>query len=194
MAYVMIKKFPVLRLALLGLARSRVKEKIRSIEPYLKSKATIVDIGAGNGVIAETLDRRGYKVSALDVGDSSLVSTVVPDIYDGRKIPYNDKHFDIALLITVLHHISEPVTVLKEAMRVAQRVIIIEEVYNNKWEKYLTYWIDSLFNLEFFNHPHSNKTDAEWKSIFRDLGYKLVTDDQTKSFAVLRRSLYVLEQ
>lgn len=194
MAFTVVRKIPLLRWVLLGLARSRVKEKIRAITPYLESGDKVLDIGTGNGVIADTLLQNGYQVTPLDVANSSLVDSVAPEIYDGRRIPYPDGAYDVALLITVLHHIPQPEQVLAEASRVARRVVIIEEVYGSRFEQFLTYWIDSLFNLEFFGHPHSNKTDQGWKQAFRQLKLRLIAASSSRSLGVLRRVLYVVER
>lgn len=68
----------------------------------------------------------------------------------------------------MLHHAPDPDAVLAEVSIVARRIIVIEEIYGNGVEKYFTYAVDSLFNLEFFSHPHSNRTDSEWKKAFQE--------------------------
>jgi ubiquinone/menaquinone biosynthesis C-methylase UbiE len=145
-------------------------------------------------VLCEQLERRGHKVVALDVENLSFVESIVPRGYDGKVIPFADDSFDVGLLITVLHHCQDPNAVLAEAKRVAKKVVVIEEIYENAFEKYCTYAIDSLFNFQFFDHPRSNKTDAGWKSAFRDLGLELRHVEYSRSIGVLRRVTYVLER
>jgi len=67
------------------------------------------------------------------------------------------------MLLTVLHHTTDHETLVQEALRVAKKLIIIEDVYFNEVMRYTTYAMDSLVNLEFFGHPHSNRAYQEWK-------------------------------
>jgi len=84
---------------------------------------------------------------------------------------------------------------LLEAKRVSKKIIIIEEIYTNIFNKYLTYFIDSLLNLEFIGHPHTNKTDKEWKLLFGQLGLKLTDAKYSRTFLVkTRQVIYCLEK
>jgi len=71
-------------------------------------------------------------------------------LYDGKKIPYDDDSFDVALLITVLHHTPHPEKILQEAQRVAKKIVLVEDVYSTVFHKYVTYFFDSLVNFEFW--------------------------------------------
>lgn len=176
-----------------GLARWRVAEKVREIEPLLRPRDRILDIGSGNGVLCHALRERGYSVVPVDVRDGSFLSGVRPTIYDGEHLPFTEGGLDVALLITVLHHVARPETLLAEAKRVAHRIVLIEETYRTTTERLLTHAIDSVFNLEFVGHPHSNKTDAEWRATFDALALDLVSAGYTRSLGVLRRVTYLLE-
>jgi len=49
--------------------------------------------------------------------------------------------------------------------------VIIEDIYGGLVGKYATFFFDNLFNLEFFGHPHSNKSDEEWKKCFKKIRF-----------------------
>jgi len=181
------------RALLLKLAAPRARDTINHFARYLHPSESILDIGAGIGDITALLQGRGHPVTALDVQDFSLVPSVKPVIYDGQTMPFTDKQFDTALILTVLHHTPRPEQVLDEAIRVAQRVIITEDIFYTTLHKYATFFMDSLLNLEFFGHPHSNKTDAQWRALFKKKGLKLVGEKSMGSFGVLRHRMYVLE-
>ncbi len=159
--------------------------KIEHIEHLLPDAGNILDIGSGRGVVTRVLRERGFEVTPLDVRDRSTEPALSPVVYDGTAIPFPDKAFDCALLLTVLHHTPDPDAVLREAARVARRIIIIEDVYTNTLQKYLTFFTDSLFNLEFRGHPHSNRTDAEWRRSFERLGLTLVADEVVEKRVLL---------
>ena len=114
-----------------------------------------MDIGSGTCNVCEILSKKGYEITPLDVHDLSFVNNIKPVIYDGNKIPYANNKFDQTLILTVLHHTPNPEKILQEAKRVSKRIIIIENVYSNWLHKYLTYFFDSLLNLEFIGHPHT---------------------------------------
>lgn len=159
--------------------------KFEHIERLLPDAGSILDIGSGRGVVTSMLRDRGFQVTPLDVRDRSTEPALTPEVYDGTVIPFADKAFDCALLLTVLHHTPDPDAVLREASRVARRIIIVEDVYTNTLQKHMTFFTDSLFNLEFRGHPHSNRTDAEWRQTFERLGLTLAADEVVEKRVLL---------
>jgi SAM-dependent methyltransferase len=110
-------------------------EKARSVELVLdRPVGRVVDIGCGEGsVIAAlqgTLGAAGY--SGFEVAPAALEvarrrhydSPVEFALFDGRRIPSDDKAFDVAIISHVLEHVADPRSVLHEAARVASRVVI----------------------------------------------------------------------
>lgn len=157
-----------------ALSRSWAAGKIEHIAPFLPPPgSTILDIGSGTGMVTTMLRQQGYMVEPLDVRDRSLARDGKPTLYDGVRIPCADDQFDTALLLTVLHHTPDPDAVLREARRVAAEVIVVEDVFGNPLQKYLTFFTDSLFNMEFTGHPHSNRTDHDWRRTFPRLRLNL---------------------
>ncbi|MFH1656999.1 MAG: class I SAM-dependent methyltransferase [bacterium] len=167
---------------------------IKKISRYLRKEDRIIDIGAGTGNICELLTREQFQITPLDVKNLSFVKSVKPVIYNGNEIPFPDNDFDVSLLLTVLHHTPFPEKLVAEAVRVSRRIIIIEDIYTNKLHKYITYFIDSLLNFEFIGHPHTNKSDREWKALFTRLGLKLKKVEYIRSFLVFKQAIYYLEK
>ncbi|KKR78393.1 MAG: Methyltransferase type 11 [Candidatus Nomurabacteria bacterium GW2011_GWA2_40_9] len=174
--------------------KSRAKDMINKIKPFLDKNDAILDIGSGTCNVCQILFENHYKISPLDVQDLSFVNNIKPVIYDGVKIPYDNNKFDKVLILTVLHHTPNPENVLKEAKRVSKRIIIIEDIYSNWLHKYITYFFDSLLNLEFIGHPHTNKNDKQWKKTFKKLGLKLIDTKYDHSFLVFKHATYYLEK
>lgn len=174
------------------LGHDRAEELIARFEKFLPRDGKILDMGCGVGNISEILIEKKYNVVSLDISNKSFSPVVKPVLYDGVTFPFSDKSFGTVLLITVLHHTPSPETIVKEAARVAKHIIIIEDIYTNPIEKYATFFFDSLFNLEFQGHPHTNKTDAEWKKLFADLGLSLTHTEYKRSYGVFNHALYHL--
>jgi len=174
--------------------RSRADYVIDLVNPYLSQSDRILDIGAGNCVVAEMLREKGYDVTPVDIENLSLVSQTQPIVYDGEKLPFEDDAFDVSLLTSVLHHTRQPEEIIREAMRVSRRLIILEDVFSNSAQMYITHAIDSINNQEFQGHPHSNKTDKQWKRLFGELGLTLHNTKYRRFLFFVRHALYHLEK
>ena len=170
------------------------KFKIGRISEDLSKKDRILDIGTGPGSVCLLLNREGYSITPVDVLDQSLSAKITPEIYNGKKLPYKDSSFDTTLILTVLHHTLNPEEILSEAKRVSNKTIIIEDIYSNPLQKYLTYFVDSIVNMEFSGHPHSNKSDTEWKKTFARLGLKLTAARYDKFLLFFKQATYFLEK
>lgn len=170
----------------------KAEVKLDRILPLLQNDRQVLDIGSGTGALALLLLAEGKQLTSIDVVDKSAFEEVEPQLYNGRDLPFDDGSFEVVQLITVLHHIPDPDRVLEEALRVGRKLIVMEDIYNNPLQKYLTWFTDSLVNKEFWGHPHTNKTDAEWKATFESMGAELVFEEQYRFLGLFRQVTYVL--
>jgi SAM-dependent methyltransferase len=110
-------------------------EKARSVELVVdRPVGRVVDIGCGEGsvmaALAGSLGAAGF--SGFEVAPAAIEaarrrryeSPVEFSLFDGRKIPREDKAYDVAILSHVLEHVADPRSLLHEAARVASRVVI----------------------------------------------------------------------
>lgn len=161
---------------------NRAVKIVEEIETYLIGEE-ILDVGSGGGTIARILKSGNFSVTTLDIANKSHYEEEKPIIYSGEKFPFDNKTFDTSLILSVLHHVGDPVNLLKEAKRVSRkRIIIKEDIYRNKIELVLTKVADSIVNFEFFKHPHNNLNDSQWKKIFKQLNLKLVKAKYNRVF------------
>ncbi|MEM7007764.1 MAG: methyltransferase domain-containing protein [Thermodesulfobacteriota bacterium] len=170
------------------------KFKLERIREHITKNENILDIGTGPGSVFLLMNEEGYNVSTIDVEDQTFSEEIQPKLYDGQKLPYANGSFDTALLLTVLHHTQNPKDVLLEAMRVSKRIIIIEDIYSNTLQKYLTFAADSIVNLEFRGHPHTNKNDSGWLKLFDELGLKLLARRYDRFSILFKQATYILEK
>jgi 2-polyprenyl-3-methyl-5-hydroxy-6-metoxy-1,4-benzoquinol methylase len=169
---------------------------VSKIIDYLPPNAKILDIGAGNCNITQILDDRGFEITPIDVVDLSFVKDQKPIIYDGKTIPFKTNSFDVSLLLLVLHHTPNPKQIIQEAKRVSKNIVIMEEIFFNTMQKHLTYTLDSIMNLEFASHPHSNKVPREWETIFekQNLRVKDKFYHRSSLCPILKQITYFLEK
>ena len=95
----------------------------------------IVDVGAGEGSVLAILNELEIcsQLFALEISSSGLAAISARNLrkliavksFDGYKIPYVDKSFDLAIFTHVLEHVEHERLVLREIGRVAKRVLIV---------------------------------------------------------------------
>ena len=131
----------------------------------------ILDVGSGDGCITSEIVNRGYNVRAIDVVDKG--KCFIPETFDGKTIPFNDKEFDVGIVSFVLHHVDDQIDMLRELRRVCKRVLILEDIPGKNWlDKFLisehsrSDWGGG--NVGNFHSLH------EWEQIFADIGLRTV--------------------
>ena len=98
------------------------------------SVKSVVEIGAGEGSVLKRLSDLGFaqQLYALEISQSG-VETIekksIPrlrecSLFDGYKIPYGNKRFDLAVLSHVVEHVEYPRKILYEAQRIAEYVFV----------------------------------------------------------------------
>ena len=167
---------------------------VRKIERHLLPGETVLELGSGTCNVAEILLRKGFIVKLVDVKDQSFVPGLQPTLYDGITLPFASDTFDTATILDVLHHTRNPEQVLKEAKRVARRLLVMECVYCHRFQKVLTLIMDSILNLEFVYRPWNYHTDEEWRNLFTELGLCIISADSALFWGVFRGATYLLEK
>lgn len=170
-----------------------VEEKKNRILPYLHYNEKIIDVGAGNGLLSQRLQQQGYEVNPVDVANLAIPDDLKVIVYDGKQLPFTDQSQGVALLLTVLHHTDDPVAVLREVARVAHKIVIIEDVYSNVIQQYLTYGMDTLVNFGHSNMTYQNRSVDQWNSIFNDLGLEVVVFKQKRVLLFFRQATFVVQ-
>ena len=91
---------------------------------------TVLEIGVGNGLVANYLKQTGYKVTTCDF-DKRLKPDVVADIRDLGAIK-DDSH-DVVIACEILEHIpfSDVPTAVAELARIAKQRVIISVPYSS---------------------------------------------------------------
>ena len=163
------------------------------VSPYIKKGERVLDVGAGTGFISKILSKKA-RVTLLDIKDYNQTDLPLR-IYDGKKIPFKNKSFDTILLLTVLHYAPNTEKFLKEIKRVANKIIIVDDVYETKFGKFIVNLNDSVVSntVGIFTKFNFLK-DKEFKTMFEKYGLKLVNSEKIRSFLrITQQKIYVLE-
>lgn len=89
--------------------------------PFVQPDASVLDIGAGAGII-EAMNFRGLasRVCGVDLDPRVTENPYLDEglVADAGKIPYPDETFDLVFADNVMEHIDEPDQVFREIVRV----------------------------------------------------------------------------
>ncbi len=175
--------------------KSRAEKLVDLFDAHLKDGQKIIDIGAGSCLVAREISKKGIQIVPVDVIDYNRTDLDLM-IFDGERLPFEDNSFDISLLIFVLHHCDFPIRVLREAIRVSEKIIVMEDIYYSGGERiFLKIWdfITNLFASE--NMPFNFRNKKGWRSLFRQLGLVVLEErDFTSSGGLINHSLFILRK
>jgi SAM-dependent methyltransferase len=109
-----------------GIAQGVLRDFIKRVGDPKGKK--VLDVGFGNGVTLSVFATHGAEMSGLEVSPDllSIGSEVVQEagnhadlrLYNGTTFPFETNSFDYGYSISVLEHMDDPVSVLKEVSRV----------------------------------------------------------------------------
>lgn len=180
-----------------GALELRAEKIVQLFENQIPKGSRILDLGGGWGFYAEPLKKRGHEHLVLDILSPGYQKAPVV-LYDGSKIPFPDQSFDVTILMTMLHHVTEPQALFKEVQRVTrQKVVVVEDLYRHSIGRLWTICRDRFLNVEFLTHPHQFRKDDEWRGFFKAAGFAV---SYFKSFYTwlsglrILNGVYVLEK
>ncbi len=142
---------------------TRANAILESFASAIKPNSSILDIGAGKGLLAEAMTQRlNARVTMVDVAKYNQ-STLPLTVCDSRRLAFAENSFDYAILSFVLHHCPQPETMLREALRVAREVVVIENDVRGTLRGWLTQAIDSWPAIQYGTPPcYFTKSRDAW--------------------------------
>lgn len=99
----------------------------------LSGREPLLDAGAGTGHLTEAFRERGHDVCALDASFGMLARNPAPVrlLGDAARLPFRDGAFAAAVEANLLHHVPDPVAVLRELARVSRLGVACVEPNRN---------------------------------------------------------------
>jgi SAM-dependent methyltransferase len=124
-----------------------------------------LDFGAGDGWYARAFQDAGLAREIVGVDVQPRARPYVPTVlYDGRRVPFDDRHFDLVSSIDVLHHCPDPRASLIEALRCSSRFFLLKDhTYETLPGKLALAVLDELGNRRFgIPSPYHYQRGRTW--------------------------------
>jgi ubiquinone/menaquinone biosynthesis C-methylase UbiE len=160
---------------------SRTVEKetehtVSLLAPHLGAAPAVLDVGCGAGYVAWQIEQRyGCAVHAVDVGDFRRVPVGRFSVFDGLRLPFPDRSFDVVLLSFVLHHMPDVYKpfLLGEARRVSRgKVLVLEDTPANPLDRLFSWWHGERFRRRVGSREAFGfLSGAEWARLFARMGF-----------------------
>lgn len=144
----------------------------------LPQNASVLDVGSGDGRLAETILKRrpDLRIEGVDVMVRPKTAIPVRE-FDGTNLPYGDDAFDVVMLCDVVHHIVDPIPLLREIVRVAAGQVVIKDHYCESRLDLLTLrlmdWVGNARHGVAL--PYNYWSRQKWADAFATLGVAPLT-------------------
>lgn len=138
----------------------------------------VIDVGGGTGTYSSTLMSKGFYCLVVDVELSYLEEAKSKGVdtvrMDARHLAIREKSFDTVLLVEVIEHVGDVLSVLKEASRVSSCNVIITTPSHDSyfWLKSRELYVEAALppsHVDFFTKPSLEKVLARVFESYRVL-------------------------
>jgi SAM-dependent methyltransferase len=158
--------------------RRRVFDVLKPLLALDRPVATGLDFGSGDGWFAQQMLAVGLvsKITAVEV-QLRKECLVKPILFDGHRLPFPDRSFDLTYSIDVLHHCEDPNASLLEAIRCTSRLLVVKDhTYRSSLGWLGLCILDELGNRRFgIPSPYRYQRIWEWFPLIEQNGFKLRT-------------------
>lgn len=153
----------------------RVQVLAESIANFLPPGSRVLDVGAGSGEIARAILARRPDLSIEGCDVYVRPETHIPvREFDGRSLPFDDRSFDYAILVDVLHHTDDPSELLGEVSRVAPAIVIKDHYRNGPLAGGRLRFMDWVGNAPHgVRLPYNYLSRSEWRQLWNGLGLQV---------------------
>ena len=153
----------------------RVQRLSELLSQIIPRECSVLDVGCGDGKVAWSLLKRrpDLRIEGVDVLMRKRTWLPVKS-FDGKTLPDVGSSFDVVMLIDVLHHTLDPLALLREALRVSCRWLIIKD--------HVLQGFAAGLKLRFMDYagnsdngvamPYNYLTEKQWEELERILGLR----------------------
>jgi SAM-dependent methyltransferase len=136
-----------------------------------------LDFGSGDGWFARQMRGSGLidEVVPVDV-QARKNSFVQPQLYDGKRLPFADRSFDLVYSVDVLHHCPDPAASLRDLVRCSNRLVLLKDhTWRTRLGKFTLALLDEIGNRKFgIPCLYRYQRRWEWFDVIQSEGFRLV--------------------
>jgi SAM-dependent methyltransferase len=144
--------------------------------------AKVLEVGAGTGNFLQLFAGTAGQLLGVDLTPAMLrkARETFPEmdlmVGDGARLPLRSRSIDLATTAQTLHHIWEPLPVIKELRRVTTtdgRVLIVDQVGTERYEEVL-----AMNELDVMRDPShaSSRPPSALRTLMRVAGLKIIDE------------------
>jgi SAM-dependent methyltransferase len=145
--------------------RLRILEQLKAALAPLGPLDSALDFGSGDGFFAHSLGAQTKiaRITPVDVVERAQ-SFVRPQLYDGGRLPFGDRSFDLAYSIDVVHHCPDPMAALADLARCTRRWLLLKDhQHGGPVGNFTLAVLDELGNRRFdIPSPYRYQRDWQW--------------------------------
>jgi len=106
----------------------RVRVLVDHLALLIPAHARVLDVGCGDGLFAHLIGQKRPDINLMGIDVLVRPRThILVQEFDGQVIPHDDGSFDGVMFVDVLHHTEDPMILLREAVRVARKFVVIKD-------------------------------------------------------------------
>jgi SAM-dependent methyltransferase len=151
----------------------RVRVLAEMLSAQIPERASVLDVGCGDGTIASLIiqQRPDISIEGVELAVRE-VCRIRCTAFDGTKLPFADGAFDGCLFVDVLHHTDHATILLREAARVSRSFVLIkdhlcESALDNATLRFMD-WIGN--RPHGVRLPYNYQSRRAWTQSFADCG------------------------
>lgn len=153
----------------------RSKLIVKYFKPWIKKKQKVLDIGCGTGITTKVvIENFKVVVTGCDVKNYLIFNMPFYSISKKGRLPFRKQEFDLAMLNDVLHHVdkSYQTHIIKEALRIAKRVLIFEAEPTFSAKVFDT--ILNKLHYSSLDTPLTFRSGSDWQKLFSSMKLKVI--------------------
>jgi len=151
----------------------RVRVLSEHLSRLIPDHATVLDAGTGDGLIASLVQQLRPDTTITGVDVLERPTTYIPvTLFDGTRLPFAEKQFDVVTFVDVLHHTKNIPDLLREAARVARRALVIKDhlregLLANSTLRLMDWVGNHRYGVSL---PYNYWSRRQWREAFANLG------------------------
>jgi SAM-dependent methyltransferase len=154
----------------------RARALASAIASAIPLNATVLDVGCGDGSLAAEIGRLRPDLTFQGLEVAIRGRTAIPvSLFDGIRLPFPPKHFDVVVFADVLHHTEHAESLVMDAKRVGRAAIVIKDHRADGFlARPILRFMDRVGNVRFgVSLPYLYLTWSEWERLFDRVGVRI---------------------